>query len=113
MEFHKYNGQDVTVQRVYKVGDETLVDVRNPQTGDVYQAVSIEDIDHDKSTATVQETPHKISFKHRKFGETILVEDSDEYRQFVAEENLNPVFIDNCLKGISKTHKGYVISYAD
>ena len=36
--------------------------------------------------------------------------DSTEYEKFVADNKLNKVMIQNCLKGVVKTHKGYKIS---
>lgn len=36
---------------------------------------------------------------------------SDEYKKFVKDNKLNENMIDNCLKGVVKTHKGYTIKY--
>lgn len=111
MQFHKHNGRKVTIERVYKVGQQTLVDVRNPHNGKIYRAVPLEQIDSKDSHAQGAKKKPRVSFKHRKDGETILVKDSDEYQRFIWEHGLNPVFIENCLKGVSKTHKGYIITY--
>lgn len=36
---------------------------------------------------------------------------SDEYKKFIKDNKLNENMIDNCLKGVVKTHKGYTIKY--
>lgn len=101
MQFHKYNGKQVEVVRVFNVGKSQFVDLRNPQTGKIYSSVPMSDFKNE---------PGKVVFENVKNGKKVaLLPDSPDYDTFVKTHKLNPLFIDNCLKGISKTHKGFKI----
>lgn len=105
MKLKTYKGIKVTVERVFMVGDKQFVDLRDPRNGQEYKSVPVDVLNREvkvKAKEVVfEKNGHKQSF----------LEDTDEYKAFVKDNKLNPIFIANCLKGISKTHKGFAIHY--
>ena len=81
MKFKTYKGTKVTVERVFMIGDKKFVDLREAKE------------------VVFEKDGHKQTF----------VKNSAGYKTFIKDNKLNPLFIDNCLKGISKTHKGFKI----
>ena len=105
MKLKTYKAIKVTVERVFRVGDKQFVDLRDPRNGQEYKSVPVDVLNREvkvKAKEVVfEKNGHKQSF----------LEDTDEYKAFVKDNKLNPIFIANCLKGISKTHKGFAIHY--
>lgn len=101
MKFKTYKGTKVTVERVFMIGDKKFVDLRDPRNGHEFRSVPVTEFEKGSEAKEVvfEKDNHKQAF----------VKDSAEYETFVKENKLNPLFIDNCLKGISKTHKGFKI----
>lgn len=101
MKFKTYKGTKVTVERVFMIGDKKFVDLRDPCNGHEFRSVPVTEFEKGSEAKEVvfEKDNHKQAF----------VKDSAEYEAFVKENKLNPLFIDNCLKGISKTHKGFKI----
>lgn len=105
MKFKTYKGVKVSVERVFMVGDRQFVDLRDPRNGQEYKSVPANELDKKEKAkgkeVVFEKDGHKQSF----------TENTDEYKAFVNNNKLNPIFIANCLKGISKTHKGFTIHY--
>ena len=105
MKFKTYKGVKFTVERVFVVGDKQFVDLRDPRNGQEYKSVPIDELNKEVKVKTkevvFEKDGHKQSF----------VENTDEYKAFIKDNKLNPIFIANCLKGVSKTHKGFTIHY--
>lgn len=119
MELKQYKGQQVSVERVYQVGDKALVDVVEVATGKKHTGLPANFEKHTEKPKATKVSPkvgktsnQKVLFvKGNKKHE--FIKDSDDYINFIAQNKLNPVFVDNCLKGVSKTHKGFTIKYQD
>lgn len=107
MKLKTYKGIKVTVERVFKVGDKQFVDLRDPRNGQEYQSVPADGLD---KAVKVKAKSKEVVFEKNGHKQS-FVEDTDEYKKFVKDNKLNPIFIANCLKGISKTHKGFAIHY--
>ena len=101
LDFKMYKGKKTTVERIYKVGSELFVDLRNPHNGEIYTGIPAKNMEKDSDVKEVVFIKNNRSYKFAK--------NSDEYELFIKQNKLNPIFIDNCLKGISKTHKGFKI----
>lgn len=107
----KYNGESMRVTRTYKVGNTQYVDLRN-QAGEDFESIPVEDLGKKKVTkekVVVKKRVPRVRFA-KGDEEYIFWLDSTEYEKFVADNKLNKVMIQNCLKGVVKTHKGYKIS---
>lgn len=107
----KYNGESMRVTRTYKVGNTQYVDLRN-QAGEDFESIPVEDLGKKKVTkekVVVEKRVPRVRFA-KGDEEYIFWLDSTEYEKFVADNKLNKVMIQNCLKGVVKTHKGYKIS---
>ena len=102
----EYNGESMRVTRTYKVGNTQYVDLRN-QAGEDFESIPVEDLG--KKKAVIKKRVPRIRFSKGN-EEYIFWLDSTEYEKFVADNKLNKVMIQNCLKGVVKTHKGYKIS---
>lgn len=105
----RYYGElPVNVVRVWSaiVGVEEVqfVDLKVIGTGK-----SIEGVRADTLTDVPFTKKHKIVFvkgnKKQKF-----IWDSPEYKKFVYDNKLNETMIQNCIKGVVKTHQGYTIT---
>lgn len=107
----EYNGESMRVTRTYKVGNTQYVDLRN-QAGEDFESIPVEDLGKKKVTkekVVVEKRVPRVRFA-KGDEEYIFWLDSTEYEKFVADNKLNKVMIQNCLKGVVKTHKGYKIS---
>ena len=102
----EYNGESMRVTRTYKVGNTQYVDLRN-QAGEDFESIPVEDLG--KKKAVIKKRVPRVRFA-KGDEEYIFWLDSTEYEKFVADNKLNKVMIQNCLKGVVKTHKGYKIS---
>lgn len=102
----KYNGESMRVTRTYKVGNTQYVDLRN-QAGEDFESIPVEDLG--KKKVVVEKRVPRVRFA-KGDEEYIFWLNSTEYEKFVADNKLNKVMIQNCLKGVVKTHKGYKIS---
>ena len=107
MKFKTYKGVKVSVERAFMVGDRQFVDLRDPRNGQEYKSVSADELD---KTVKVKAKSKEVVFEKNGHKQS-FVEDTDEYKAFIKDNKLNPIFIANCLKGISKTHKGFAIHY--
>lgn len=97
----KYHGNDVLVTRTYKVEGVMYGQVRDVQTGEIKTIVL---------DGQVKKTPKMVRFE--KDGQTNDIEyGSARYEQFLQRNRLAARFVDNCLNGVIKTHKGFEISY--
>ena len=109
--FHYYKGLKVNVERSYMVGERIYLDLRDPRNGKMYTAVPLHELDKEvDNELNLNEDQLLVMFK-KKDDSFVFNKDSQEYRAFVDEKGLNPLFIENCLKGVSKTHKGWEINY--
>lgn len=101
MKFKTYKGTKVTVERVFMIGDKQFVDLRDPRNGHEFRSVPVTEFEKGAEAKEVvfEKDGHKQTF----------VKNSAGYKTFIKDNKLNPLFIDNCLKGISKTHKGFKI----
>lgn len=107
----EYNGESMRVTRTYKVDNTQYVDLRN-QAGEDFESIPVEDLGKKKVTkekVVVEKRVPRVRFA-KGDEEYIFWLDSTEYEKFVADNKLNKVMIQNCLKGVVKTHKGYKIS---
>ena len=105
MNIKKYHDKQVEITKLFYVGNECLVNLRELATGKVFISVPIKELEKEHKTRS-----DWVSFSNKKLKVNAkFVKEGEDYKAFVAKYNLNPVFIDNCLKGISKTHKGFVI----
>lgn len=107
----EYNGESMRVTRTYKVGNTQYVDLRN-QAGEDFESIPVEDLGKKKVTkekVVVEKRVPRVRFA-KGDEEYIFWLNSTEYEKFVADNKLNKVMIQNCLKGVVKTHKGYKIS---
>ena len=107
----EYNGESMRVTRTYKVGNTQYVDLRN-QAGEDLEGIPVEDLGKKKVTkkkTVVEKRVPRVRFA-KDDEEYIFWLDSNEYEKFVADNKLNKAMIQNCLKGVVKTHKGYKIS---
>lgn len=107
----EYNGESMRVIRAYKVDNTQYVDLRN-QAGEDFESVPVEDLGKKKATkekVVVEKRVPRVRFA-KGDEEYIFWLDSNEYEKFVADNKLNKAMIQNCLKGVVKTHKGYKIS---
>lgn len=107
----EYNGESMRVTRTYKVGNTQYVDLRN-QAGEDFESIPVEDLGKKKVTkekVVVEKRVPRVRFA-KGDEEYIFWLDSTEYEKFVTDNKLNKVMIQNCLKGVVKTHKGYKIS---
>lgn len=102
----EYNGESMRVTRTYKVGNTQYVDLRN-QAGEDFESIPVEDLG--KKKVVVEKRVPRVRFA-KGDEEYIFWLNSTEYEKFVADNKLNKVMIQNCLKGVVKTHKGYKIS---
>lgn len=99
--YRKYKGIEVEVTRSYKIGEEDFVDLRELASGKIHYAVTPEFETVGNKTVVFQKKNKVYEF----------VEGTKEYLKFVEDNKLNPVFVKNCLSGVSKTHKGFEIHY--
>lgn len=116
MNLKQYNGKQVSVERVYTVGNKTLVDAVEVATGKKHTGLpsDFETRVKKNSTPNKKEKPSNMKVLFIKGDkQNTFIKDSDDYINFIAQNKLNPVFVDNCLKGVSKTHKGFTIKYQD
>lgn len=107
----EYNGESMRVTRTYKVGNTQYVDLRN-QAGEDFKSIPVEDLDKKKVTkakVVVENRVPRVRFS-KDDEEYIFWLDSNEYEKFIIDNKLNKAMIQNCLKGVVKTHKGYKIS---
>ena len=102
MSLRRYNDRQVMVERIWDYDGTQYVDLKDVQNGEVYQGIRIDDLDKPKGVAIVFEKDGKA---------TELIKGSIDYQHFLAENDLKEMFVDNCLNGISKTHKGFTIHY--
>ncbi len=106
-----YNGEMMRVLRLFTFNGEQYVDLRN-QAGEDFESIPVEDLGKKKVTkekVVVEKRVPRVRFA-KGDEEYIFWLDSTEYEKFVADNKLNKVMIQNCLKGVVKTHKGYKIS---
>ena len=107
-----YKGQRVFVVNRYKFGGVSYVDLKNEGTGELFESVPVSELDNSKKkTRVTKESVGKTVVFQSGDTKTELEEDSAEYKKFIKDNKLNPKFVANCLKGITKTHKGFKISY--
>ena len=109
MSFKKYKNRQVEITKLFYVGDDCFVNLRDPANGEEINSVPIEELNGRK-----KQSSDLVSFYNKKQNLSVeFIKGSDDYKAFVSENKLNPGFIENCLKGISKTHKGFVIKKVD
>lgn len=107
-----YKGQRVFVVNRYKFGGVSYVDLKNEGTGELFESIPVSKLNNNKKTKEVtKESVGKTVIFQNGDAKTELEEDSTEYKKFIRDNKLNPKFVANCLKGITKTHKGFKISY--
>ena len=106
--YAKYKDQAVFVERNFKVGNKWLADVSILGTNRILKSIPVEDLNKTK-----EELEKKfVVFEEVTTGKKRVFEEASKgYLDFVAKNGLKVKFIDNCLKGLSKTHKGYKIYY--
>ena len=130
MKFYRYKGREVEVIRQYKVGGKSYIDLRSPSNGDVFKGLPLSFIKEGKKVVAKQNNEHKhISEKIKpkqveakgtpdvqkvefiKNNKTVAEVNypSDEYDGFVKQNKLNPVMVQNCIKGTQKSHKGFQV----
>lgn len=102
MTIRNYNDRQVSIERMWTYGGDEYLDLRDVQSGEWYRGVPADELDKPKGVAVVFEKDDET---------TILVKDSIDYQYFLKDHELKEQFIENCLKGISKTHKGFYIHY--
>lgn len=101
-----YNGEMMRVLRLFTFNGEQYVDLRN-QAGEDFESIPVEDLG--KKKVVVEKRVPRVRFA-KGDEKYIFWLNSTEYEKFVADNKLNKVMIQNCLKGVVKTHKGYKIS---
>lgn len=101
-----YNGEMMRVLRSFTFNGEQYVDLRN-QAGEDFESVPASELG--KKKVVVEKRVPRVRFA-KGDEKYIFWLNSTEYEKFVADNKLNKVMIQNCLKGVVKTHKGYKIS---
>lgn len=106
--YAKYKGRKVFVERRFKVGDKWYADVSVLGTNNVLKSIPVENLNKSK-----KELEKKfVIFQDVVTGKKkVFEEGSEKYSDFVTKNGLKEKFIENCLKGLTKTHKGYKIYY--
>lgn len=102
-----YNGHKVMITRQFAISGKQYVDLKDLTSGKQYKSIRVEKL----GVKPVEVVPDKVLFE-KGDKKTELAKGSKEYDEFLAKNKLNPKFVENCLKGLSKTHKGFVIRYA-
>lgn len=106
MNIKQYKNRQVEITRLFYVGDECLVNLRDVANGETINGVPLEEL----NGKSQKHSEDLVAFHNKKLNlHKEFVKGSEDYKAFIAEHNLNPMFIENCLKGISKTHKGFTI----
>lgn len=90
------------VERIWDYDGTQYVNLKDVQNGEVYQGIRIDDLDKPKGVAIVFEKDDEV---------IELIKGSIDYQHFLQENELKEMFVENCLKGITKTHKGFIIHY--
>lgn len=90
------------VERIWDYGGDQYVDLKDVQNGEEFQGIRVDELDKPKGVAIVFEKDGKA---------TELIKGSIDYQHFLAENELKEMFVENCLKGVTKTHKGFTIYY--
>lgn len=105
----EYNGESMRVIRAYKVDNTQYVDLRN-QAGEDFESVPASELGKNKPAQKKQtKKVHKIIFTKGE-DKNVFELDSPEYNKFISDNKLNEAMIQNCIKGVVKTHKGYTIT---
>lgn len=97
-----YNDRQVMVERIWEYDNIQYVDLKDVQNGELYQGIQVDELDKPKGVAIVFEKDGKA---------TELIKGSIDYQHFLQENELKEMFVENCLNGVSKTHKGFTIHY--
>lgn len=104
-----YNGEMMRVLRSFTFNGEQYVDLRN-QAGEDFESVSASELGKNKPAQKKQtKKVHKIIFTKGE-DKNVFELDSPEYNKFISDNKLNEAMIQNCIKGVVKTHKGYTIT---
>ncbi|MCC4466433.1 hypothetical protein [Limosilactobacillus reuteri] len=112
MIFHYYKGLKVEVTRVWEIAGSRFADLRDPRNGIKYEGVPLELVkDSPIHVAEQSKQPKGRLIRFEKYGNVFeLYDDLDDYQEFIKKNQLNPKMIENCINGVTKTHKGFKIS---
>lgn len=110
MRFIDYNGQKVRITRTYEVNGKQFMDLKGLNNGKEYRSVPVHKVERAETVRKQKIQDAKtVVFEDKHSNKTELVFDSGAYLAFVKKHGLNQAAIDNCLKGLTKTHKGFKI----
>lgn len=102
MNLRKYKDRQVMVERIWDYGGDQYVDLKDVQNGEGFQGIRVDELDKPKGVAVTFEKGDEV---------IELIKGSIDYKHFLQENELKEMFVENCLKGVTKTHKGFTIHY--
>lgn len=139
MNFYQYKGQKVEVVRHYKIGGKRYVDLRALSNGEVFKGLSFslikeankqaqkhkhasekisakkkeiiaEKVEEEAEKVEAKSKIHEVEFQ--KNGKVVVrvAYPSKDYNQFIKNNKLNPVMVQNCIMGSQKSHKGFQVT---
>ncbi len=113
--FKYYNGILVEIVRTWVVGDTWYHDIvevasRKKHRVELHELQDARDAEVAHNMNEDENAEEIIQFTRVKDDRAFtFAEDSSDYQDFVKKNKLSEIAIDNCLKGIQKTHKGFII----
>ncbi|MEY8736478.1 hypothetical protein AB9M75_04310 [Lactobacillus sp. AN1001] len=113
--FKYYNGVLVEIVRTWVIGNTWYHDVvevasRKRHRVELHELQDACDAEVAHNMSEEDSVDDNIKFTRVKDDKVFtFVEDSSDYQDFVKKNKLSEVAIINCLKGVQKTHKGFII----